>query len=313
MADSAISVKNLFKSYRAGSGKTVKAVGGISFEVGKGEIFGLIGPDGSGKTSTIRMLSTLILPDAGEIVVCGLDAVKDYARLRLRTGYMPERFSLYQDLSVEENLDFFATLFEIDVEKNYSLIAEIYDQLKPFKTRQAGKLSGGMKQKLALCCALIHKPEVLILDEPTTGVDPISRKEFWDLLGKLKDSGITVLTSTPYMNEAERCDKIAFMLDGRILKMDKPSAIAGSFPKKIIHARTGDMFSLLENLRASEDVEYAYAFGDTNHAVLKNARCDLAALGKTLEDAMRAPVSIEAADAQLEDCFMELSRTHEGH
>lgn len=213
----AIEAIGLKKSYG-----DVLALKGISFEVGKGEILGLIGPDGAGKTSIFRILTTLILPDEGRAVVDGLDVVEDYKELRTRVGYMPGRFSLYPDLSVKENLDFFAGIFGVTLEENYDLVAPIYRQIEPFKTRRAGKLSGGMKQKLALCCALIHKPRVLFLDEPTTGVDVVSRVEFWEMLADLKKSGISILVSTPYMDEAARCDRVAFMTEGRILETLPP-------------------------------------------------------------------------------------------
>ena len=215
----AIEAHTLEKSYGS-----VKALKGVSFDVGKGEIFGLIGPDGAGKTSIFRILSTLILPDSGSASVLGLDTVRNYKDIRTRIGYMPGRFSLYPDLSVKENLDFFANIFGVTLEENYDLVAPIYRQIEPFRERRAGKLSGGMKQKLALCCALIHKPEVLFLDEPTTGVDAVSRVEFWEMLLSLKEAGISILASTPYMDEADRCDRIAFMTEGRILETCTPPA-----------------------------------------------------------------------------------------
>lgn len=215
----AIEAHTLEKSYGS-----VKALKGVSFDVGKGEIFGLIGPDGAGKTSIFRILATLILPDSGSASVLGLDTVRNYKDIRTRIGYMPGRFSLYPDLSVKENLDFFANIFGVTLEENYDLVAPIYRQIEPFRERRAGKLSGGMKQKLALCCALIHKPEVLFLDEPTTGVDAVSRVEFWEMLLSLKEAGISILASTPYMDEAARCDRIAFMTEGRILETCTPPA-----------------------------------------------------------------------------------------
>ncbi len=215
----AIEAHTLEKSYGS-----IKALKGVSFDVGKGEIFGLIGPDGAGKTSIFRILATLILPDSGSASVLGLDTVRNYKAIRTRVGYMPGRFSLYPDLSVKENLDFFANIFGVTLEENYDLVAPIYRQIEPFRERRAGKLSGGMKQKLALCCALIHKPEVLFLDEPTTGVDAVSRVEFWEMLLSLKEAGISILASTPYMDEAARCDRIAFMTEGRILETCSPPA-----------------------------------------------------------------------------------------
>ena len=213
----AIQAYGLEKSYGA-----VKALRGVSFDVEEGEIFGLIGPDGAGKSSIFRILTTLILPDAGTAKVDGLDIVSDYREIRGRVGYMPGRFSLYPDLTVEENLRFFAGIFGVGVEDNYGLIAPIYKQIEPFSSRRAGKLSGGMKQKLALCCALIHRPAVLFLDEPTTGVDAVSRAEFWEMLSSLRDGGMSILASTPYMDEAARCDRVAFMTEGHILQTCPP-------------------------------------------------------------------------------------------
>ncbi len=213
----AIEAYGLEKSYGE-----VKALKGVDLSVGRGEILGLIGPDGAGKTSIFRILTTLILPDKGNGSVDGLDLLRDYKQIRPRVGYMPGRFSLYPDLSVEENLDFFAGIFGVSREENYDMVAPIYRQIEPFRTRRAGKLSGGMKQKLALCCALIHAPSVLFLDEPTTGVDAVSRVEFWDMLAGLRDSGISILVSTPYMDEAKRCDRVSFMMDGRILETCPP-------------------------------------------------------------------------------------------
>ena len=218
--DKSIIIDRLSKSYGF-----IDALKEVSFEVSKGELFGLIGPDGAGKTTLFRLLTTLILPDAGSAKVEGLDMVKDYQEIRKIVGYMPGKFSLYQDLSVEENLSFFASIFGTTIEENYELIAPIYSQIEPFKKRKAGKLSGGMKQKLALSCALIHKPTVLFLDEPTTGVDAVSRSEFWDMLHGLREYGISILVSTPYMDEAKKCDRIALINEGRILKIDTPENI----------------------------------------------------------------------------------------
>ena len=223
-------IENIVKTYGPAKDK-VMAVGGISFEVERGELFGLIGPDGAGKTSLIRMLATLLLPDRGTATVDGYDTVKDYKEIRKRIGYMPGKFSLYPDLSVEENINFFATIFNTTLKENYDLVSDIYSQLEPFRHRRAGKLSGGMKQKLALSCALIHRPSVLLLDEPTTGVDVVSRKEFWDMLANLKNEGITILVSTPYMDEAGRCDRIALVQNGKLLSVDTPAAIQGNAAK----------------------------------------------------------------------------------
>ena len=220
----AVVVDNVTKKYGA-----VEALKGVSLTVPSGELFGIIGPDGAGKTSLFRILTTLLLPDSGNASVCGLDIAKDYKEIRRRVGYMPGRFSLYQDLTVEENLNFFATVFNTTVRENYDLIRDIYVQIEPFRKRKAGKLSGGMKQKLALSCALIHRPDVLFLGEPTTGVDPVSRVEFWDMLDRLKRQGITILVSTPYMDEASRCDRIALMRNGRCLSVDTPEGIRSTF------------------------------------------------------------------------------------
>lgn len=221
-----VSVKNIGKRYN----KTV-ALKDISFDADEGEIFGIIGPDGAGKTSLFRILTTLLLPTEGSAEVCGYDIIKDYVAIRKTIGYMPGRFSLYEDLTVEENLSFFASVFNTTIKENYHLVEDIYKQIEPFKDRRAGKLSGGMKQKLALCCAMIHKPEVLFLDEPTTGVDPVSRKEFWTMLARLKNQGITIIVSTPYMDEASRCDRIALINNGDFMKIETPQNIIGQYDK----------------------------------------------------------------------------------
>jgi len=262
-----VTVSGLTKSY----GKNQEpAVDGVSFEVSKGELFGLIGPDGAGKTSIFRMLTTLILPDKGSAQVIGYDIVKDFKQIRKRIGYMPGRFSLYPDLTVEENLNFFATVFKTSIKENYHLIEGIYTQIEPFKNRRAGKLSGGMKQKLALCCALIHKPEILFLDEPTTGVDPISRKEFWEMLKRLKAQHITIVVSTPYMDEATLCDRIALMQNGKILSIDKPETMLSSYPQPLFAIKAHNMHRLLLALRNYPNTLSAYAFGEYIHLTFKN-------------------------------------------
>ena len=246
----------------------VQALKNLSFSVDEGEIFGIIGPDGAGKTTLFRILTTLMLADSGTATVAGLDVVKDYKKIRNIIGYMPGKFSLYQDLTVEENLEFFATIFHTTIEENYHLIEDIYKQIEPFKTRRAGKLSGGMKQKLALCCALIHKPVALFLDEPTTGVDPVSRKEFWDMLMKLKTQGITILVSTPYMDEASLCDRIALIQNGEFLQIDTPKNIIATSPKTLWSVKSDDVPKLLKTLRNNPMVASAYSFGETIHVTL---------------------------------------------
>ena len=259
-----ITVQNLTKTYGKKTEK-VFAVDDVSFEVSHGEIFGLIGPDGAGKTSTFRMLTTVLLPDAGSASIEGLDMVKDYKEIRKFLGYMPGKFSLYQDLTIEENLKFFASVFNTTIAENYDLIKDIYVQIEPFKDRRAGKLSGGMKQKLALCCALIHQPKVLFLDEPTTGVDPVSRKEFWEMLQRLKLQGITMVVATPYMDEAALCDRIALMNHGKILSIDTPHNLSNSFPDLLFEVkagRTSAVLKVLENFTGKKNI---YAYGEFVH------------------------------------------------
>jgi ABC-2 type transport system ATP-binding protein len=263
----AVSLKNIFKTYNEGK---VKAVNDVSLDIERGELFGLIGPDGAGKTSIFRILTTLLLPDKGQAWVEGLDVVKDYQAIRNKVGYMPGKFSLYQDLTVAENLNFFATIFQTSIEENYSLIKEIYEQIKPFRNRPAGKLSGGMKQKLALCCALIHKPEVLFLDEPTTGVDAVSRKEFWDMLKRLKEQQISILVSTPYMDEASLCDRIALIQNGNIMSQNTPQNIIDGFPVPLYAVKSKDIYRLLKDFRSDAAVESCYAFGEWLHLTLRD-------------------------------------------
>ena len=258
----AIEIHNPSKSY----GK-VHALKDVSFEVKQGELFGLIGPDGAGKSTLFRLLTTLIAPDSGSASLNGLDIVKDYRSIRSCVGYMPGRFSLYPDLTVEENLQFFAALFGVTVEESYELVAPIYRQIEPFRKRRAGKLSGGMKQKLALSCALIHRPKVLLLDEPTTGVDAVSRSEFWEMLAGLKKHGITILVSTPYMDEASRCDRIALCNEGQILGIDTPDGIVQGFDLPLYGIKARNMFALLETARNADGVTDCYPFGEWHHIV----------------------------------------------
>lgn len=259
---SIIEINNLSKSY----GKT-KALDNVSFNVERGELFGLIGSDGAGKTTLFRLLTTLLTPDEGSATVDGRDIVKDYLNIRSAVGYMPGRFSLYPDLTVEENLEFFAALFGVTLKESYDLIAPIYRQIEPFRKRRAGKLSGGMKQKLALSCALIHRPDVLFLDEPTTGVDAVSRREFWDMLSQLKTQGITILVSTPYMDEASRCDRIALCNEGHILGVNTPQNFVHDFNEMLYGIRAKDMFSLLQRARSIESVAACYPFGEYHHLI----------------------------------------------
>lgn len=299
-----VSLQGLSKSYDKGN---VKAVEAVSLEVPQGELFGLIGPDGAGKTTLFRMLTTLLLPDGGHATVNNLDIVKDYKAIRSQVGYMPGKFSLYQDLTVEENLTFFATLFSTTIEENYHLIKDIYQQIEPFKNRRAGKLSGGMKQKLALSCALIHRPTVLFLDEPTTGVDPVSRKEFWEMLKRLKSQGITILVSTPYMDEATLCDRIALMQGGKILAIDTPDAIVQQYPEKLYGVRAAAMQKLLLDLRAYPNTLSCFTFGEYFHLSFKDDHAGaVEALERYLESKGHARIGIGEVMPTIEDCFIRL-------
>ena len=298
----AVSVENLCKSY----GK-VQAVNKLSFAVEEGELYGIIGPDGAGKTTLFRILATLMLPDGGTARVAGYDVVNDYRTIRNLIGYMPGRFSLYQDLTVEENLNFFATVFSTTVDENYSLIEDIYKQIEPFKKRLAGKLSGGMKQKLALSCALIHKPEVLFLDEPTTGVDPVSRKEFWHMLLKLKKQGITIMVSTPYMDEATLCDRIALIQNGEFLEVDTPRHIIDRYPDVLWSVKSDKMHRLLDDLRSYPHVKSSFSFGETFHVTFYG-QGSLGELEAYLSDRGHQSVEIRKIAPSVEDCFMLLGR-----
>ncbi|MDE3252336.1 MAG: ABC transporter ATP-binding protein [Bacteroidota bacterium] len=303
-----IIVENIYKYYPAATKKERnKALNGISFTVKNGEIFGLIGPDGAGKTSLFHILTTLLLADGGRATVDGFDVVKDYKQIRKRVGYMPGRFSLYQDLTVEENLQFFATAFETTVEKNLDLIHEIYIQLEPFKKRRAGKLSGGMKQKLALCCALIHKPSVLFLDEPTTGVDPVSRKEFWQMLKSLQLQGITTIVSTPYMDEANLCDRIGLLQNGSLLGIDTPENLTRNFGKPLFALKAEQMYPLLLHMRAYDQTATCYGFGDYHHITFIDPHIQQADIRSYLQGVgFTEPVEIRQIAPGIEDCFMDL-------
>ncbi|WP_405397053.1 ABC transporter ATP-binding protein [Maribacter sp. Asnod2-G09] len=298
-----ISINHISKSY-----KTVKALQDISFEVNEGELFGLIGPDGAGKTSLFRVLTTLLLANEGTATVAGFDVVSDYKQIRRNVGYMPGKFSLYQDLTVEENLIFFATIFGTTLQENYDLIQEIYVQIEPFKNRRAGKLSGGMKQKLALCCALIHKPKVLFLDEPTTGVDPVSRKEFWEMLKRLQQKGITILVSTPYMDEATLCDRIALIQDGKILQIDTPQAIIKHYPKQIYNVSANKTYQLINALKAYEHNHSVYPFGEFIHYTDQRSDFNPVELQRYLASKKLFDIVIEKTKATIEDTFMELAK-----
>lgn len=299
-----VSVDNLRLSYDKGK---VKALKGVTFDVGEGEIFGLIGPDGAGKTSLFRILTTLLLADSGTAVVDGLDVVKDYKKIRQHIGYMPGRFSLYQDLTVEENLSFFATVFNTTIEENYHLVEDIYRQIEPFRKRKAGKLSGGMKQKLALSCALIHAPRVLFLDEPTTGVDPVSRKEFWEMLQKLKKNfRLSIIVSTPYMDEAVQCDRIALIQEGQFLTIDTPDNIIKAYTQTLWAVRSDKMHRLLTDLRGIKGVKTAFAFGENHHATVDPSVLSIDSLREQLDALGHRNIVIEAVEPTIEDCFMNL-------
>lgn len=289
----------------------VRALDGVSLEVEGGTVFGIIGPDGAGKTTLFRIMTTLLLPGSGEVLVCGCDVRKDFMEIRRMIGYMPGHFSLYQDLTVEENLSLFAAVFNTTIQENLHLVAEIYSQLEPFRKRRAGKLSGGMKQKLALCCAMIHKPRVLFLDEPTTGVDPVSRKEFWQMLARLKAQGITIVVSTPYMDEASKCDVISLMKDGRFFRTDTPEAIVKGFGKRMYELGVqGSIVRALDDVASVQGVESCSPFGDRIHIVSPSLGREelsgrLSAIGYDTS-------SLREAEPTVEDCFIEFdSRQNE--
>lgn len=297
-----IIAENLIKTFdKAG----ITALDSVSFSVKKGELFGLIGPDGAGKTSLFRILTTLWLADSGKATVENFDVVKQYKDIRNIIGYMPGKFSLYQDLTVKENLEFFASLFNTSILENYDLIKDIYIHLEPFKDRRAGKLSGGMKQKLALCCALIHKPEVLFLDEPTTGVDPVSRKEFWEMLKRLQKLNITILVSTPYMDEANLCDRIALIQTGKIMKIDTPANIILDYKNTLFAVKADNMLQLINDMRKIPVVNSCFAFGDYLHVTLHDETIS-AENFKQKFPALPYQLTIQEIKPDIEDCFMAL-------
>lgn len=295
-----ISINNISKTY-AGK-QPVHALDNINLQIEKGELFGLIGPDGAGKTSLFRILTTLLLADEGTATVDSTDVVNGFREIRNRIGYMPGRFSLYQDMTIEENLNFFADVFNTSIEANYDLIKDIYVQIEPFKKRRAGKLSGGMKQKLALCCALIHKPNVLFLDEPTTGVDPVSRKEFWDMLKKLKKQNITIMVSTPYMDEASMCDRIALIQTGKILSVNTPQQIVTDYPHKLYAAKAKDNYHLLEQLKNQRNISLCYISGEYLHVIFdgNDTKIDF------------PDYELKEIEPTIEDCFIQLM-SHESN
>jgi ABC-2 type transport system ATP-binding protein len=296
----AIEASGISKSFGA-----TKALENISFTVNESDIFGFIGPDGAGKTTLFRILTTLLLADEGKTELLGMDSVTHFKELRKNIGYMPGRFSLYQDLTVEENLKFYSTVFGTTIEENYDLISDIYSHIEPFKKRLAGKLSGGMKQKLALSCALIHKPRILVLDEPTTGVDAVSRSEFWQMLKKLKNHNITIIVSTPYMDEAMRCDKVALIQNGRILSIDHPQKIREGFSRKLFKIKATDKYKLLKALRKYPKTLTAWPFGDSVHLTLDESDPEESITAFLISEGIDNP-SVETAVADIEDRFLEL-------
>jgi ABC-2 type transport system ATP-binding protein len=300
---SSITIQNITKTYEKG---TVKALDDVTLTVNSGELFGLIGADGAGKTTLFRVLTTLLIPDSGKASVAGFDVVKDFNEIRKIVGYMPGKFSLYQDLNIEENLNFFATVFGTTVEANYDIIREIYVQIEPFKKRLAGKLSGGMKQKLALCCALIHEPKVLFLDEPTTGVDPVSRKEFWEMLGRLKQRGITIMVSTPYMDEAKLCDRIALIQNSKILQVDTSEGILNKNKQILLAISSDNMYQLLKDLRTYPDTNTCYAFGQKHHLQLNSGVSELKELQNYLQQQGHSHIIIKEIKPDIEDTFIKL-------
>jgi ABC-2 type transport system ATP-binding protein len=284
---------------------STRALNDISFSVNESEVFGFIGPDGAGKTTLFRIITTLLLPDKGEIKVLGKDCRTEYRELRKEIGYMPGRFSLYQDLSVEENLEFYATVFGTTVRENYDLISDIYSHIEPFKKRLAGKLSGGMKQKLALSCALIHKPRLLVLDEPTTGVDAVSRSEFWDMLAKLKQYKITILVSTPYMDEAMRCDRVALIQNGNLLAIDTPQTIRDGFTRKLFSIKASEKYKLINALRTFPNTITSFPFGESVHVTFIDDKIP-EGLDEHFKNNGIVDAVVSETYAGIEDRFLEL-------
>lgn len=293
-----VKVENISKSF-----KKVQALNDVSFHAEKGELFGIIGPDGAGKTTLFRIMTTLTIPDNGSVLINNRSILKDYMEIRKNIGYMPGRFALYQDLTVEENLNFFASVFNTTIEENYHLVKGIYSHIAPFKNRKAGKLSGGMKQKLALSCALIHKPEVLFLDEPTTGVDPVSRKEFWDMLYDLKNMGITIIVSTPYMDEASRCDRIALIKNGAFIDVDTPENIINNFKQILIALKADNMRQLLKDVRKCSQIKSAFAFGAEIHAVIDDED-KIEDINNQLKNLDHKNIEIYRISPAIEDCYI---------
>ena len=293
-----VKVNNISKSF-----KDVQALDDVTFSAEKGELYGIIGPDGAGKTTLFRIMTTLTIPDNGTVFINNKSIIKDYMEIRKTIGYMPGKFALYQDLTVEENLNFFASVFNTDVNENYDLIKGIYSHIAPFKKRKAGNLSGGMKQKLALSCALIHKPEVLFLDEPTTGVDPVSRKEFWDMLAGLKEMGITIIVSTPYMDEASRCDRIALIKNGKFLQVDTPNNIIEKFNSNLIAVKTYNMRRILDDLRKCTNIKSAFAFGSEIHALIDDYS-NIENVSLFLNNLKYNDIEIHKIKPNIEDCFI---------
>lgn len=303
---SIVEVQNLHKSF-----SSISALKDVQFEVKKGELFGFIGPDGAGKTTLFRILTSLLTPDSGMAQVLGYDVVNEYRKLRPKLGYMPGRFSLYTDLTVEENMHFFASVFGTSLKENYSLVEPIYKQIEPFKDRLAGNLSGGMKQKLALSCALIHKPDLLILDEPTTGVDAVSRTEFWEMLQNLKKEGITIIVSTPYMDEAKLCDRVALIQNGKLMDLDSPDGIVSKFKDQIFGIRSEHTYHLLQTLKDYEFSKSVHPFGEFIHYIDKRPNSDSQVLHNFLSANGITDAEIKMVKPTIEDCFMSLMQREE--